>query len=98
MRNEYLDLINELNEAILENKFFENLGMGFSYTTNGWCHSIDFGNFNLYNSENDSLYHFDELSNQDIDISLKEFVTKKLFILADELKNMSLEIANIQKF
>ena len=56
---EFLDLIEELNEQIAENKFFENLGIGFSYSTTGYSDLIKFGNFTLYCSENDSLSEWD---------------------------------------
>lgn len=93
---EFLDLIEELNEQIAENKFFENLGMGFSYSTTGYSDLIKFGNFTLYCSENDSLSEWDVLSCQYIDISLKKFVIKQLFILSEEMFNISQELQKIK--
>ena len=93
---EYLDLIDELNGQIADNKFFENLGMMFDYSTTGYSHLIQFGNFTLYCSENDSLSEWDVLSCQYIDISLKNFVIKQLAILSEEMFNMSNELIKIK--
>ena len=95
-KQEYLNLIDDLNETIADNKFFENLGISFSFTTNGYIDVIEFGNFVLYNSENDSLSIFDDLSNQYIDITLKEFVSQKLVELSNEMFNMSQELIKIK--
>lgn len=88
---DYLDLIEELNAQIEDNKYTENLGMAFTYSTSGYISSIDFGHFNLYNTENDSLSKFDYLVDDWVDISLREFIITKWNILKEELFNIELQ-------
>lgn len=87
---EEIELVDELNEQIADNKYLENLGMTFSLTTNGYCQVIEFGNFVLYNSEADSLVKFDDESNKYIDMPLKEFIINSFNRLKEELYNISL--------
>ena len=87
---EELELIDELNEQISDNKYLENLGVTFSFLTNGFQHQINFGNFTIYCSENDSLCKYDELSDQYVDITLKDFVIDSFNKLKEELYNVSL--------
>ena len=95
-QQEYLDLINELNEQIIGNKFFENLGMCFSFSTTGFAEVIQFGKFILYYSEDDSLSQFDDLSNQWVDITLKNYVIQRFIELSEEMFNMSQELIKIK--
>ena len=91
MKNEYLELIDELNEQLLDNKFTENLGMSFNYVTNGYCHQINFGDIGLYCSESNSLSKWDDLQNDYIDVSLKEFIITEFNIFKDELFKIDLK-------
>ncbi len=93
---EYLELVDELNDSITDNKFFENLGISFSYTTNGYYDSIDFGDFHIYDSENDSLSKYDYIIDEYVDISLKEFIIQKLAELSKEMFNISQELQKIK--
>lgn len=86
---EYLDLIDELNEQIQDNKWAENLGLGFSYSTTGYTSVIDFGNFCLYNSENDSL-SYKEMNGEWKDLPLKIFVIQEWNKIKEELFNIEL--------
>ena len=95
-REECLKLVDELNESIVENKFFENLGMSFTYSTNGYEHLIDFGDFNLYCSQLDSLSKYDYFVDDWVDISLKEFVIQKLIKFSGEMLEMSQNILKIK--
>ena len=88
---EYLDLIDELNEQIQDNKWTENLGLSFSYSTTGYTSVIDFGNFCLYNSENDSLSKYDYIVDNYVDVKLKDFVIKQWNIIKDELFKIDLK-------
>jgi len=88
---EYLDLIDELNEQIQDNKWAENLGLSFSYSTTGYTSAIDFGNFCLYNSENDSLSKYDYMIDDYVDISLREFILTKWNTLKEELFSINLK-------
>ncbi len=95
IKNEYLELIEDLNESITNNKFFENLGISFSYTTNGYCHFIDFGDFSIYNSENDSLT-YEEMNGELRDLPLKDFVIQQFSIFSEQLFNLSQELTKIK--
>lgn len=92
---EYLNLIKDLNETISRNKFFEDLGMYFSYSTTGYSDVIQFGDFIIYCSENDSLSKYDYMVDNYVDISLEDFVIKKLTKLSEELFNISKELKTI---
>lgn len=86
---EFIDLIDELNDKIADNKYLENAGISFSYTTDGWADTIKFGGFTIYCSENDCLSKYDVYSDEDIDMSLKEFVINSYLKLAEELSLLS---------
>lgn len=87
----YLDLIEELNEQIQDNKWCENLGLQFSYSTTGYTSAIDFGNFCLYNSENDSLSKYDYIVDDYVDIELKDFVIQQWNVIKEELFKIDLK-------
>ena len=86
---EFIDLIDELNDKVANNKCLENLGINFSYSTNGWTDAVKFGDFIIYCSEHDWLSKYDEDSGKEIDISLKEFVINSYLKLAEELSLLS---------
>ena len=86
---EFIDLIDELNDKVANNKYLENLGINFSYSTNGWSDAIKFGGFTIYCSENDCLSKYDVYSDEEIDMSLKEFVINSYLKLAEELSLLS---------
>lgn len=87
----YLEVIDELNEQLLENKYLENLGINFSLSTNGYIVCVDFGDFNLYNSENDCLSKYDYMLEDWVDISLKEFLINEFNDFKKELFKIDLK-------
>lgn len=86
---ELSNVIDNLNEKIIDNKFFENLGMSFNFSTNGYVDIIYFGDIELYNSEMSNLY-YTEMNGQELKLSLYEFVRKEFYTFKDELFNISL--------
>ena len=55
----FVDLVLELNDSLSGNKYLENLGLCFSYSTNYYYDQIVFGDFVVFCSENDSLHNYE---------------------------------------
>lgn len=57
----YLEIVQNLNEKIEEKFDFKNYSFYFNYSTDGYHHSIDFNQFLLlWNSENDGREFYEE--------------------------------------
>lgn len=69
---EFVDLTEELNEKLLENKYLENQGICFNYRCYGFVDVICFDDYTVYCSENDSLWDYEE----NIELSVKDVVIR----------------------
>ncbi len=78
---EYLNLTWELNDALEENKFFEEQGLCFNYRTYGFADIIYFGDQALYCSEDYSEREY---------ISIKKVVIKNFKGYVKALKSVKL--------
>jgi len=83
---EFVDLIEELNEALLDNKYFEDQFLCFNYRCYGYVDGIYFGNHNVYCSENDSTWDHDK----NVEISVKDVVIKNFKDYVKALKQVKL--------
>lgn len=88
--SEFLEIINDLNEQLIGNKWIENRGLYFCYKTDGYYDVIVFGEFCVYCSEYDSLYEFDEDDNE-IELSIKDVVIKNFNEYVKTLKTVKLK-------
>lgn len=88
---DYIDVMNDLNEQLESNKYFEDLGIYFSYSTTGFSDAILFGEHILYCSENDSLSKYSYEIDDYVDISLKDFLIEQFNIFKKELFKIELK-------
>ena len=88
-QQECIDLVEELNDIIVEDKFLENIGIYFSYSTDGYSDNISIGDICIYCSDHHSLSEYDYELDDYVDITLREAVIKKVYKLLQGFRVLS---------
>lgn len=90
--NEIVNMVADLNEkviGIVHYKLYDKGIEPFNYITNGYCHSIDFFNIQLWNSENDEREYINEGTDLEDYEPLEDFIIReanKICTLIGEIK------------
>jgi hypothetical protein len=81
----YLEIVQNLNERIYDTQFKLDFSVEFGYSTNGYIHVIDVNQHRLWFSEEDGREYFEETDSYE---DLEQYVWKQFVKYIQELNKL----------